>query len=73
MPDAYQFSENDIDAHWALFKKEFVNNETLTPEEEDFYWVVNDAHRLSCIIKRLPTMGELRKYWEVRDAKKTKS
>jgi len=69
MPDNYQFSEADVDAHWELFKKEFVNNETLTEEEEEFYHVVNQADRLRCSIKRLPTMGELRKYWEDEDEK----
>lgn len=69
MPDNYQFSEADIDAHWELFRKEMLENATLTDEEEQFYRVVNEAHRLSCIIKRLPTMGELRKYWKEQDEK----
>jgi len=62
MPDSYQFSEADVDAHWELFKKEFVNNETLTEEEQEFYYFVNQAARLQCHINKLPTMGELRKY-----------
>jgi hypothetical protein len=70
MPDGYEFSGADIDAHWELFRKEMLENATLTEAEEEFYHVVNEAHRLSCIIKRLPTMGELRKYWEDQDAKK---
>ena len=70
MPDAYQFSEADIDAHWELFRKEMLENATLTEEEEQFYYVVNQAHRLSCRLKRLPTMGELRKYWKEEDAKR---
>jgi hypothetical protein len=69
MPDSYAFTEQDVDAHMKLFAKEFVQNETLTAEEEDFYHVVNEADRLRWIIKRLPTTGELRKYWEEEDEK----
>jgi hypothetical protein len=69
MPDGYQFTQQDVDAHWELFAKEFRDNLTLTPEEEDFYRVVDDADRLRCIIGRMPTMRELRKYWEEQDAK----
>jgi hypothetical protein len=62
MPDSYQFSEADVDAKWALFKREFMDNETLTKEEQEFYYFVNQATRLQCHIRKLPTMGELRKY-----------
>jgi hypothetical protein len=68
MPDEYQFSEADIHAHMKLFVK-IMNEEDLTPEEQEFYDVTDDADRLRWIIKRLPTMGELRKYWEDQDAK----
>jgi len=70
LPDNYQFSEADIDAHWKLFAKEMLENATLTEEQEQFYYVANQAHRLSCKIGRLPTMGELRKYWKEEDARK---
>lgn len=69
MPDSYQFSEADVDAHMKLFAKEFVSNETLTEEEEQFYHVVEQADRLRWIIKRLPTMGELREWWKEHDEK----
>jgi hypothetical protein len=71
LPDSYRFTEQDVDAYMQLFKKEFVDNQTLTPEEEEFYHVVDEADRLRWIIKRLPTMGELKQYWkEQEDAKK---
>jgi hypothetical protein len=70
LPDNYQFTDADIDMRMNLFAKEFVDNETLTEEEEEFYYVVDQADRVRWEIKRLPTMGELRKYWEAQDAKK---
>lgn len=69
LPDEYVFTEEDFDAHMSLWKKEFVDNQELTPEEEDFYHMVDEAHRMKCHIGRWPTMGELRQHWKEKDAK----
>jgi hypothetical protein len=69
LPDSYVFSAADYDAHWKLFAR-IMNEEDLTPEEQEFYDVTDDADRLSRIIKRQPTLGELKKWWKDEDAKK---
>jgi hypothetical protein len=71
LPDSYVFTSADYDAHWKLFAR-IMNEEDLTPEEQEFYDVTDDADRLSRIIKRQPTVGELKKWWN-EDAKTKKS
>jgi cell fate (sporulation/competence/biofilm development) regulator YlbF (YheA/YmcA/DUF963 family) len=36
----------------------------VTQDDLDFYNLTDEADRLSRIIKRLPTMKELREYWK---------
>jgi hypothetical protein len=65
IPDAYQFTEEDIAWHWANFDRCVTPNgpdPSVTQKELDFFNVVDEADRLSRIIKRLPTMLELKNY-----------
>jgi hypothetical protein len=70
LPDTYQFTAQDIDRHWEFWRRDFWNEgPTLSEEEQEFFNVTDDVDRLSRLLKRLPTMGELRKWWaqEARD------
>jgi hypothetical protein len=62
LPDNYQFTPADLEAFWELFKKE-MEGQTLTDEEEDFYWTLDNADRFRLEHnKRMPTVAELREY-----------
>jgi hypothetical protein len=69
LPDSYVFTSADYDAHWKLFAK-IMREEDLTEEEQEFYYATDEADRLSRIMKRQPTIGELKKWWKDEDAKK---
>jgi hypothetical protein len=69
LPDSYVFTDADVNAHWELFAK-IMNEEDLTEEQQEFYNVIDDAGRLRCKLKRMPSMGELKQYWREEDAKK---
>jgi hypothetical protein len=65
IPDAYQFTSEDIAWHWANFDRCVTPNgphPSVTQKELDFFNVTDEADRLSRIIKRLPTMLELKNY-----------
>jgi hypothetical protein len=71
--DAYQFTSEDLEKHWELFPKVVTPDgplPTVTQDEIDFYYLIDDADRLARIIKRMPTMGELREYWRQEAEKK---
>lgn len=72
LPDDYQFTKQDMEKHWELFPKVITPEGPLpgvTQEEIDFYYLTDDADRLARILKRLPTMGELREYWAAEEEK----
>jgi hypothetical protein len=66
IPDAYQFTSEDIDWYWDNFHK-LGGLDTPKPEatEQELYFfnLVDQADRLSRFLKRMPTMGELRRWW----------
>jgi hypothetical protein len=67
LPDDYQFTGEDMQRHWELFPKCVTPDgplPTVTQDDLDFYNLTDEADRLSRIIKRLPTMKELREYWK---------
>jgi hypothetical protein len=67
LPDEYQFTKQDMEKHWELFPKCVTPDgplPTVTEQELEFYSVTDEADRLSRILKRMPTMGELRHYWQ---------
>jgi hypothetical protein len=67
LPDDYQFTGEDMEKHWELFPKCVTPDgplPTVTEQELEFYNVTDEADRLSRILKRLPTIGELREYWQ---------
>ena len=51
----------------AFIAMEYLQGQT---EEQVFYNVTDDADRLSRIIKRQPTIGELKQWWKDEDEKK---
>jgi hypothetical protein len=65
IPDAYQFTAEDIQWYWDNFDKCSGKN-GVSPEatkaELYFFNLVDEADRLSRLIKRLPTMLELTNY-----------
>ncbi len=67
LPDDYQFTEQDQDRYWEMFDKCCGPNgpsPEATKEELDYFNVAEEAHRVSTILKRMPTMGELRQHWQ---------
>jgi|SRR2546421_3496972 len=65
IPDAYQFTDEDVAWHWDNFSKCCTPNgpsPEATKAELYFFNLVDEADRLSRIIKRLPTMLELKNY-----------
>ena len=67
LPDEYQFTKQDMEKHWELFLKCVTPDgplPTVTEQELEFYNVTDEADRLARIVKRLPTMRELREYWQ---------
>ncbi len=60
--DSYQFTAQDIENFWEISARYFLH-EPISEEETGFMDLVDDADRLSRIVKRLPTMGEVRDYW----------
>lgn len=67
IPDTYQFTTEDIQWYWDNFSK-CCTPDAPSPEateaELDFFNIVDKAHSLSTIINHLPTMRELREYWQ---------
>lgn len=67
IPDAYQFTAEDLQWYWDNFDRCCTPDGPLpavTQKELDFFHITDEADRLSRIIKRLPTMKELREYWQ---------
>jgi hypothetical protein len=67
IPDAYQFTGEDLNWYWDNFEKCCGPNgpsPKATKKELDFFNLVDEAHRVSSILKHLPTMGELRLHWQ---------
>jgi hypothetical protein len=65
LPDDYQFTKQDMEKHWELFPRCVTPSgplPTVTQDEFDFYNLTDEADRLSRIIKRMPTMLELKNY-----------
>jgi hypothetical protein len=72
LPDEYQFTKQDMEKHWELFPKCVTPDgplPTVTEQELEFYYVTDEADRLARILKRLPTMVELREYWQAEEEK----
>jgi hypothetical protein len=66
IPDAYQFTSEDIDWYWDNFNKLGgldAPKPEATEQELYFFNLVDQADRLSRFLKRMPTMGELRRWW----------
>jgi hypothetical protein len=73
LPDDYQFTKQDMEKHWELFPKCVTPSgplSTVTQDEFDFYNLTDEADRLARIIKRLPTMKELRQYLQAEQEKR---
>jgi hypothetical protein len=70
IPDSYQFTTEDIQWYWNNFSK-CCSKDGPSPEstkaELSFFHLVNEASRISTIIKHLPTMRELRECWRQED------
>jgi hypothetical protein len=74
IPDTYTFTDDDYDWHWANFGRICTKEgpaPDVTEAELSFFNTVNQANRLRCILKRWPTMKELRKWWEVQSQGKS--
>jgi hypothetical protein len=75
LPDEYQFTKQDMAKHWELFPKCVTPDgplPTVTEQELEFYNVTDEADRLARVLKRLPTMGELREYWQAEEEKQAR-
>ncbi len=68
IPDSYTFTDDDHEWYWANFGR-ICTKEGPTPDvteaELDLFHTVNQADRLKSILKRWPTMKELRRWWDV--------
>jgi len=65
VPDSYRFTDEDVAWYWDNFDKCCGKNGAspeATKAELYFFNLVDEADRLSRIIKRLPTMLELKNY-----------
>jgi hypothetical protein len=73
IPDTYTFTSEDLQWYWDNFDRCCTPNgpdPSVTPQELEFFNITDEADRLSRIIKRLPTMKELREHWQAEQEKK---
>src|SRR5882724_6937314 len=67
IPDSYTFTDDDHEWYWANFDRICTTEgpaPDVTEAELDLFDTVNQADRLKSILKRWPTMKELREYWK---------